>query len=173
MLILLSPFLYGQNKRVNESIIYSDDLSSLNRTIESTIFFEVETFLPVFKLTLDTVKSSKSYTSYYFRKEFKEVSTDISYVNGNESLMNYQDSLYWTNYKGNEMNASCLYTILFDRKLKIKEIKIVERRGYNNSKYNYDKLIKRILLSTEGKWQKTNNAHSEKWYFRMGRFFIR
>ena len=61
----------------------------------------------------------------------------------------------------------------FDRKLKIKEIKIVERRGYNNSKYNYDKLIKRILLSTEGKWQKTNNAHSEKWYFRMGRFFIR
>ena len=36
-----------------------------------------------------------------------------------------------------------LYTILFDRKLKIREIKIVKRAGYNNSKYNYDKLIKK------------------------------
>ena len=44
MLILLSPFLYGQNKRVNESIIYSDDLSSLNRTIESTIFLKLKLF---------------------------------------------------------------------------------------------------------------------------------
>ena len=85
----------------------------------------------------------------------------------------YQDSLYWENYNGDEQNASCLYTILFDRKLKIREIKIVKRAGYNNSKYNYDKLIKKILLSTEGSWQKTNNALSEEWYFIFGRFLIR
>lgn len=73
----------------------------------------------------------------------REVSTEISYIGGNESLRKYQDSLYWENYNGDEQNASCLYTILFDRKLKIREIKIVKRAGYNNSKYNYDKLIKK------------------------------
>ena len=113
------------------------------------------------------------YTSYYFRKRLREVSTEISYIGGNESLRKYQDSLYWENYNGDEQNASCLYTILFDRKLKIREIKIVKRAGYINSKYNYDKLIKKILLSTEGSWQKTNNALSEEWYFIFGRFLLR
>lgn len=167
MFIMLPPLLYGQNKLVEESIIYSSDISSYKKKIEKTIFFDTETNLPVFELILDTARSSKMYTSYYFRKRLREVSTEISYIGGNESLRKYQDSLYWENYNGDEQNASCLYTILFDRKLKIREIKIVKRAGYNNSKYNYDKLIKKILLSTEGSWQKTNNALSEEWYFRF------
>ena len=173
MFIMLPPLLYGQNKLVEESIIYSSDISSYKKKIEKTIFFDTETNLPVFELILDTARSSKMYTSYYFRKRLREVSTEISYIGGNESLRKYQDSLYWENYNGDEQNASCLYTILFDRKLKIREIKIVKRAGYNNSKYNYDKLIKKILLSTEGSWQKTNNALSEEWYFIFGRFLIR
>ena len=80
-----------------------------------------------FELILDTARSSKMYTSYYFRKRLREVSTEISYIGGNESLRKYQDSLYWENYNGDEQNASCLYTILFDRKLKIREIKISEK----------------------------------------------
>ena len=172
MFIMLPPLLYGQNKLVEESIIYSSDISSYKKKIEKTIFFDTETNLPVFELILDTARSSKMYTSYYFRKRLREVSTEISYIGGNESLRKYQDSLYWENYNGDEQNASCLYTILFDRKLKIREIKIVKRAGYNNSKYNYDKLIKKILLSTEGSWQKTNNALSEEWYFIFGRFLI-
>ena len=159
MFIMLPPLLYGQNKLVEESIIYSSDISSYKKKIEKTIFFDTETNLPVFELILDTARSSKMYTSYYFRKRLREVSTEISYIGGN--------------YNGDEQNASCLYTILFDRKLKIREIKIVKRAGYNNSKYNYDKLIKKILLSTEGSWQKTNNALSEEWYFIFGRFLIR
>lgn len=173
MFIMLPPLLYGQNKLVEESIIYSSDISSYKKKIEKTIFFDTETNLPVFELILDTARSSKMYTSCYFRKRLREVSTEISYIGGNESLRKYQDSLYWENYNGDEQNASCLYTILFDRKLKIREIKIVKRAGYNNSKYNYDKLIKKILLSTEGSWQKTNNALSEEWYFIFGRFLIR
>ena len=173
MFIMLPPLLYGQNKLVEESIIYSSDISSYKKKIEKTIFFDTETNLPVFELILDTARSSKMYTSYYFRKRLREVSTEISYIGGNESLRKYQDSLYWENYNGDEQNASCLYTILFDRKLKIREIKIVKRAGYNNSKYNYDKLIKKILLSTEGSRQKTNNALSEEWYFIFGRFLIR
>ena len=144
MFIMLPPLLYGQNKLVEESIIYSSDISSYKKKIEKTIFFDTETNLPVFELILDTARSSKMYTSYYFRKRLREVSTEISYIGGNESLRKYQDSLYWENYNGDEQNASCLYTILFDRKLKIREIKIVKRAGYNNSKYNYDKLIKKI-----------------------------
>ncbi|GAB6870438.1 hypothetical protein [Bacteroides rodentium] len=173
MLIMFPPLLYGQNKLVKETITYSSDKSAYTKEINKTIFFEVETNLPVFEWTLDTARSSESYTSYYFREQLREVSTDISYIGGYESLKNYQDSLYWKYYKGDEQNASCLYTILFDKKLKIREIRIVKRAGYNNSKYNYDKLIKKILLSTEGNWQKTNNTSSEEWYFTFGRFFVR
>ena len=151
MFIMLPPLLYGQNKLVEESIIYSSDISSYKKKIEKTIFFDTETNLPVFELILDTARSSKMYTSYYFRKRLRELSTEISYIGGNESLRKYQDSLYWENYNGDEQNAS----------------------WYNNSKYNYDKLIKKILLSTEGSWQKTNNALSEEWYFIFGRFLIR
>ena len=120
MFIMLPPLLYGQNKLVEESIIYSSDISSYKKKIEKTIFFDTETNLPVFELILDTARSSKMYTSYYFRKRLREVSTEISYIGGNESLRKYQDSLYWENYNGDEQNASCLYTILFDRKLKIR-----------------------------------------------------
>lgn len=173
MFIMLPPLLYGQNKLVKESIIYSSDISPYKKEIKKTIFFDTETNLPVFEWTLDTVRSSKPYTFYYLGKQLREVSTEISYIGGYESLRNYQDSLYWKNYNGDEQNATCLYTILFDKKLKIRDVKIVKRVGYNNSKYNYDKLIKKILLSTEGSWQKTNNISSEEWYFVLGRFFVR
>ena len=108
MFIMLPPLLYGQNKLVEESIIYSSDISSYKKKIEKTIFFDTETNLPVFELILDTARSSKMYTSYYFRKRLREVSTEISYIGGNESLRKYQDSLYWENYNGDEQNASCV-----------------------------------------------------------------
>lgn len=84
MFIMLPPLLYGQNKLVEESIIYSSDISSYKKKIEKTIFFDTETNLPVFELILDTARSSKMYTSYYFRKRLREVSTEISYIGGNE-----------------------------------------------------------------------------------------
>ena len=64
MFIMLPPLLYGQNKLVEESIIYSSDISSYKKKIEKTIFFDTETNLPVFELILDTARSSKMYTSY-------------------------------------------------------------------------------------------------------------
>ena len=39
MFIMLPPLLYGQNKLVEESIIYSSDISSYKKKIEKTIFF--------------------------------------------------------------------------------------------------------------------------------------
>ena len=38
---------------------------------------------------------------------------------------------------------------------------------------NYDGLIKKILLSTEGKWQRDEKLPSENWYFTIGRFMVR
>lgn len=112
MFIMLPPLLYGQNKLVEESIIYSSDISSYKKKIEKTIFFDTETNLPVFELILDTARSSKMYTSYYFRKRLREVSTEISYIGGNESLRKYQDSLYWeTTMVMNRMPL--VYTLFF------------------------------------------------------------
>ncbi|RHE94662.1 hypothetical protein DW712_02670 [Bacteroides intestinalis] len=171
--MMASASLYGQSKIVNESVIYSSDTSPYKKEVQSSTFFEVETFLPVCKSILDTTKSSKHAVFYYIKKEFQKVSTDVSYVGGNESLREYQDSLYWANYNGDEVNGSCLYTILFDDKLKIREIRIIKRDGYDNSKFDYDGLIKKILLSTEGKWQRDEKLPSENWYFTMGRFMVR
>ena len=44
MFIMLPPLLYGQNKLVEESIIYSSDISSYKKKIEKTIFFIKEGF---------------------------------------------------------------------------------------------------------------------------------
>jgi hypothetical protein len=60
-----------------------------------------------------------------------------------------------------------------DHDLKLKEIKIIKRAGYDNIEYNYDDLIKRILFSTEGRWIKCNNKDSSNWYFYYGSFNVR
>ena len=143
LLMMASASLYGQSKIVNESVIYSSDTSPYKKEVQSSTFFEVETFLPVCKSILDTTKSSNHAVFYYTKKEFQ-------------------------NYNGDEVNGSCLYTILFDDKLKIREIRIIKRDGYDNSKFDYDGLIKKILLSTEGKWQRDEKLPSENWYFTMG-----
>ena len=44
--------------------------------------------------------------------------------------------------KEDELNALFYYTILCDKDLKIKEVKIIQREAYDNSKYDYDGLIK-------------------------------
>lgn len=36
----------------------------------------------------------RSSVFYYIKKEFQKVSTDISYVGGNESLREYQDKCF-------------------------------------------------------------------------------
>lgn len=173
LFLSLGSLLYGQGKILNENIMYFSDENPDIREVKNTIFFEVESLSPVFKMTLDTAISSKSSIYYYFGRKIKKVSTDISYIGGFEALSRYQDSLYWANYDGEEMNGSCMYTILFDKNLKIRKIKIVKREAYNNAKYDYDKLIKEIVLSTEGNWRKEDTTVSERWYFVVGRFKVR
>ena len=70
------------------------------------------------------------------------------------------------------MNASCLYVILFNKKMKIKDIRIFSRSGYNYLKFNFVNLVKEVLKSSEGKWEIIKGKSKSDWYFTMGRFNI-
>lgn len=172
-LIALPSSIFGQGKIVNESIIYFSDTSTFKKEISSTTLFEVETLAPVLKIVSDTASSSTKEYHYYLRDKQINVCGDISYIGGINAIRAYQDSLYWKHYVGDEMNCTCLYTILFDEKLKIKDVRIIRRSGYDNSGFDFDSLIKKILISTEGKWQTDDNARAGMWYFTLGRFWLR
>ena len=108
---------------------------------------------------------------YYFGKKREKVSLDVQFIGGYQALTNYFDSLYFNreDYNWDELNALFYYTILCDKDLKIKEVKIIQREAYDNSKYDYDGLIKRILFSTEGKWMKsTKNNRKDKYFLKFG-----
>ena len=112
---------------------------------------------------------------YSLGKKREKVSLDVQFIGGYQVLTNYFDSLYFNreDYNWDELNALFYYTILCDKDLKIKEVKIIQREAYDNSKYDYDGLIKRILFSTEGKWMKsTKNNHKDKYFLslNLGRF---
>jgi len=169
-----STFLYCQNKVVENKIIYYDSFSPNKKIIENKIYYDVESLLPVYKTTTDSTHDPIRNIDYYWGKKIIRVSTDIEYIGGASALLRYQDSIYWSKqcFNDNEVNGSCLYTILFDKNLRIKDIRIIKRSAYDNSKYNYDKVIKDIVLSTEGNWKRINDTKS-KWYFQLGRFYVR
>jgi len=100
----------------------------------------------------------------------------VQFIGGYQALTNYFDSLYFNreDYNWDELNALFYYTILCDKDLKIKEVKIIQREAYDNSKYDYDGLIKRILFSTEGKWMKsTKNNRKDKYFLKFGALKLR
>jgi hypothetical protein len=138
--------------------------------VENNIFYDIDN-LPAF--SIDSVNNNTTINYYFITKEI--VNTEIQYRGGYMAFSNYCDSLYFNrdDYNFEELNAQALYSILFDKNLKIKEIRIIKRIGYDNSKYNYDDLIKRILLSTEGKWIKDPNNENNKYYFKSGLFKVR
>ena len=124
--------------------------------------------------TISQVFGSNVY--YYFGKKREKVSLDVQFIGGYQVLTNYFDSLYFNreDYNWDELNALFYYTILCDKDLKIKEVKIIQREAYDNSKYDYDGLIKRILFSTEGKWMKsTKNNRKDKYFLKFGALKLR
>jgi len=72
LLMMASASLYGQSKIVNESVIYSSDTSPYKKEVQSSTFFEVESFLPVCKSILDTTKSSKHAVFYSIYNIYQE-----------------------------------------------------------------------------------------------------
>ena len=78
--------------------------------------------------TISQVFGPKVY--YYFGKKREKVSLDVQFIGGYQALTNYFDSLYFNreDYNWDELNALFYYTILCDKDLKIKEVKIIQRR---------------------------------------------
>lgn len=156
--IFLLPVLlsYGQNKP---------------DSICSSVRYDVEG-LPVvrFDETQDTM-----YVKYFISSSWQDVCNTFHYKGGYVALTAYCDSMYYNreDYNYDELNALAMFTVLFDENLKIKDVRILKRIAYTNNKYDYDALVKRILWSTEGRWEKENINDPCKWYLYLGHFKLR
>ncbi|MCP9610824.1 hypothetical protein [Coprobacter tertius] len=146
---------------------------SQNKTdsIENSIMYDVVEGFPVIKSEeiQDTV-----YFKYFIPPSWQDVCINL-FKGGYEAFTAYCDSIYYNrdDYNYDELNASAIFVILFDENLEIKDVRILKRIAYNNNKYDYDALVKRILWSTEGKWVKKDENDHCKWYFHLGYFKLR
>lgn len=175
MLFFPFTFIFAQNKVVEETTIISGQDTPYVRIIKEVRHFDVSNQRPIFKIVTDSIVNGITNTNYYYRyreKDYK-VFPRVSFKEGYDTLQESFSQYFWGKYSGNEINASCIYVILFNDKLKINDISIIVRSGYNNSHFDYDKLIKDFLYSTEGKWEITQDSQHSKWYYVVGRVFIR
>jgi hypothetical protein len=181
ILFVLTGILNCSQKSFHPAIKYDADSLALKQYQSSDTYkitYDMDS-LPVFNIIhIDTLKKEISVNYFFISKEGKilgDTAGAVQYTGGYEALSSYCDSLYFNreDYDYNELRARAYYTILFDKNLKIKEIRIIKRSGYSNQRYNYDNLIKRILFSTEGKWIIYNNEKKYRWYFYYGSFNVK
>lgn len=138
---------------------------------KDSVIFDVNNF-PVFKF----IRSSDTLSIKYYIVKETDINTNIQFKSGYSDLSKFCDSLYFAtvNKPEVELNAMALYTILFDKKLAIEEIKIIKRLGYSNRGiYNYDSLVVDILKSSEKYWIKIAPYTDNDWYFYSGMFRLR
>ncbi|MBE6288115.1 MAG: hypothetical protein E7099_08035 [Mediterranea massiliensis] len=168
-------FIFAQNRIIEETTIISGQDTPYLRIRKEVTHFDVSNQRPIFKIITDSIVDGITNTNRYYRYMGKdyEVFPHVSFREGYDTLQEYFSQYFWEKYSGNEINASCIYVILFNDKLKINDISIIIRSGYNNSHFDYDKLIKDFLYSTEGKWEITQESQHSKWYYVVGRVFIR
>lgn len=171
--------LCGQGMEEIREVRYFNDTFPYFRKIRQSRSFEVETLKPVFEYVQDSSATGVKKTLYYYLDCIPhKVSSAVSYKGGFKRLRQYTDSLCWQHYD-THVNQRALYTMLFDKQLKIIEVKILVRRSYDNARYGYDDLIKKILFSTEGSWEilpgsyrmETDSIGSE-YYFTLGIFHL-
>ncbi len=141
-------------------------------TVRSRTFYDVTSQFPVFKIYQQKKKIEIDY--YTTLDTISMVSINVGFNGGVERLNKYCDSLYFSKFSEKdyrELNVRVMYSILFNNKLKIQEIHILERPFYKNDEYNYDKLVKEILFSTNGQWSK-KGKDSDK-YLYVGFFHLK
>ncbi len=155
VLIMMLFYVNGQGQNISKDSLFD---------VDGVILLELHS------------RKGQSDSIVYFnnKKETINVSSDVDYIGGWKLLNIYFDSLYFNrkDYNYIELNAFVRYCILFDSKLRIKEIRIIKRIGYDCTSYNYDELIKNILKKTEGKWRKTKKQ-SNKWYLFLSQIRLR
>lgn len=150
---------------LQSSLLYSQNIGEIKK---DTTIFDVSKF-PVFKL--DSMKNGAKVTYFTFDKV--DASTKVQFVGGYESLSQFCDSLYFEKIDVNliGLNAKALYTILLDKELKIKDVRIIKRIGYDNKNFNFDDIVIDVLKDTEFNWMKLNN--DSDYFFYTGLFNLR
>lgn len=126
-----------------------------------TIFKDAMNGKKVIKL-LDE-RSEGDFASYYYSIKDTLVH-NVMFMGGYDCLMQHFDSVYYASFGDcyKEVDKYVVCSILFDEKLKIKEICILD--AYSDPLFlkPYYKLIEKALLSTEGKWYRKKNNTTPK-----------
>ena len=144
------------------------------KLVESQVFYDKTNQLPVFRISKQGEKIEVDY--YTALDTINSISINVGFIGGVERLHKYCDSLYYANFSEenyNEVNVRVPYSILLDNELRVREVHILQRlQLYKyDEKYDYDSLIKKILLSTDGQWFKKDKENN--WYLYVGLFHLK
>ena len=144
------------------------------KLVESQVFYDKTNQLPVFRISKQGEKIEVDY--YTALDTINSISINVGFIGGVERLHKYCDSLYYANFSEenyNEVNVRVPYSILLDNELRVREVHILQRLPLykNDEKYDYDSLIKKILLSTDGQWFKKDKENN--WYLYVGLFHLK
>ena len=142
------------------------------KLVESQVFYDKTNQLPVFRISKQGEKIEVDY--YTALDTINSISINVGFIGGVERLHKYCDSLYYANFSEenyNEVNVRVPYSILLDNELRVREVHILQRLPLYDEKYDYDSLIKKILLSTDGQWFKKDKENN--WYLYVGLFHLK
>ena len=144
------------------------------KLVESQVFYDKTNQLPVFRISKQGEKIEVDY--YTALDTINSISINVGFIGGVERLHKYCDSLYYANFSEenyNEVNVRVPYSILLDNELRVREVHILQRLPLYkyDEKYDYDSLIKKILLSTDGRWFKKDKENN--WYLYVGLFHLK
>ena len=144
------------------------------KLVESQVFYDKTNQLPVFRISKQGEKIEVDY--YTALDTINSISINVGFIGGVERLHKYCDSLYYANFSEenyNEVNVRVPYSILLDNELRVREVHILQRLLLYkyDEKYDYDSLIKKILLSTDGQWFKKDKENN--WYLYVGLFHLK
>ena len=144
------------------------------KLVESQVFYDKTNQLPVFRISKQGEKIEVDY--YTALDTINSISINVGFIGGVERLHKYCDSLYYANFSEenyNEVNVRVPYSILLDNELRVREVNILQRLPLYkyDEKYDYDSLIKKILLSTDGQWFKKDKENN--WYLYVGLFHLK
>jgi len=101
------------------------------------------------------------------------VNCDIEFKGGLNTLDAFCDSLYYNqkDYNYQELNEMVRFSIILDNNFHIQDIRIYSRLLGYNGKFDYNKLFKKILYKTEGRW-KVKTISSKTWHLYIGRHWF-
>lgn len=126
----------------------------------ATVFEDLMNQSRVFKTIGPTIDGNDMDVYYYDIKDTANLG--VEFKGGSGCFQQYFDSCYYSyidieNMAYKEFNTYIACTILFDANLFIRDVRILDVYHYSYLLKPYYERIKKILLSTEGKWNKVNN----------------